>query len=745
MKYLLSSSASLLIAAGVAWACGGGYEEDPSVFAPEYFVDPQFSPFFFESSHRFYSSDNLYENNAEDNNRRFNEETTSDWHSYLGNSIARGDLETLLFTLSSAGVDSVDQLRLGKLRNLPSNYPNLPGPKFRKKKIDQFFEYLRLAKEAESYAVNEADYWYEPAPKKPVDGKIESRIKTAFQTAKDPFLKQRYWFQLVRYYFYADMASESSAYPVEAAFNSYINSTKNSLYYRSLSYLAGHYYHQKKYAEANYLYSLCYDHSFKMKIPSAWSFHPQEEQDWKQTLALAKNKEEEVTLWHLLGMEHDPVRAIKEIAKRDPKSEKMDLLLSRVVNITEYNGLDSSYSSGIINKKTVDNDLHSIDSITRSASTNKPWFWNLASGYLHFLKKDYRNASAFYDRAEKVIPVKDTLVNAQYKLLKTLLFVSQLKKIDATTEAALVEPLNWLADLRDQKRQFKDLRYADAMLPVTSSIANLYKSQKDVVKAVCFEDVKAFYTNNSNINALESIFLKKNRTAFENVMLRYYPHKLEDLYYHQACMLTYQEKIDEAIALMEKSGEKGAKFELAGNPFNSRLNDCHDCDHEAPQKLKFTPLSFLKAIKAAKDELNSGNNSFRNSFLLANAYYNMTYYGNARLFYQTDITGYSDYNEEATAAEFRKTFTNQDVCLKYYLRARQFAQTDEQRARCTFMASKCERNQYYNQVNNKSYSDDYSYFPGGKYFAELKQRFLNTKYYQEILKECGYFRSYVKP
>ncbi len=734
----------MLIAAGIAWACAGGDEEDPSVFAPEYFVDPDYSPFFFETSHRFYNSERLYENNAADNNKRFNEETTSDWSGFLNNSIKTPDLETLLFKLSAAGVDSVNQNRLGKTGSLPGIYPDLSGSKYKKKKVDQFFEYLKLAKQAEAYAVNEEDYWYEPVPKKNVDPSLEIKIKAAFQNTKEPFLKQRYWFQLVRYHFFNSLTTEKNNPAIDAAFNSYKNSQRNALYYRSLSYLAGYYYHQKKYASANYLYSLCYDYSFKMKIPSAWSFHPQEEQDWKQTLALAKSKEEEITLWHLLGMEHDPVRAIKEITIRNPKSEKLDVLLSRVVNITEYDQMDSLYASEFMNKATADKDLTSIDSITRTGTTSKPWFWNLASGYLHFLKKDYKNAGIFYDRAERTIPSKDTLINAQYKLLKTLLHVAQLKKLDKTTEDALVEPLNWLADIRDQKKQFKDFRYTDALYPVARSIANLYKSQKDPVKAVCFQDETSFYMSNSNINALQAIFLNKNKTEFQKVMLRYYPHKLEDLYYHQATMLTYKEKVDEAIVLMEKAGEKGNQFELAGNPFNSRLNDCHDCDHEAPQKLKYTPLSFLKAIKAAKDELNAGKNTFRNSFLLANAYYNITYYGNARLFYQTDITGYSDYSGEAITKEFQRTFTDPKIAMKYYLLAKQYAQTDEQRARSTFMASKCERNEYYNQVESKSYNDDFSYFPGGKYFAELKQKFLNTRYYQEILKECGYFRSYVK-
>jgi hypothetical protein len=132
--------------------------------------------------------------------------------------------------------------------------------------------------------------------------------------------------------------------------------------------------------------------------------------------------------------------------------------------------------------------------------------------------------------------------------------------------------------------------------------------------------------------------------------------------------------------------------------------------------------------------------------LLANAYYNITHYGNARLFYQTDITGYESYRANAISKIFQDRFTAQDIAEKCYLQAKSYAQTKEQLARCTFMAGKCERNEYYNDRyrEEKEYSSEEYVFPGGKYFAELKQKFADTQYYKEVLRECGYFREYLK-
>jgi hypothetical protein len=59
------------------------------------------------------------------------------------------------------------------------------------------------------------------------------------------------------------------------------------------------------------------------------------------------------------------------------------------------------------------------------------------------------------------------------------------------------------------------------------------------------------------------------------------------------------------------------------------------------------------------------------------------------------------------------------------------------KAKATFMAAKSEQNRRYN-VNR---SDSNEVRPSA-YFTTLKDSYSDTQYYQEIVKECGYFRSY---
>ena len=206
----------------------------------------------------------------------------------------------------------------------------------RDKKTIAFLDYLSLAKKAEVFAVNNLEYeWdYESKKKnpyysaKPLNGKMQQ----GYVQANDPFLKQRYWFQLERSYFFNDSAQKAIRF-FESSEKGF---PKNELYYRTMAYAAGAYYKLKNYTKANYYYSKVYDGANALKTVAHYSFHPQEETDWKATLALCANNEEKITLWQMLGVFYeDQPRAIQEIYALNPRSEKLNLLLTRAVNEIE--------------------------------------------------------------------------------------------------------------------------------------------------------------------------------------------------------------------------------------------------------------------------------------------------------------------------------------------------------------------------------------------------------------------------
>jgi hypothetical protein len=735
-KFLLIFSICSLTIAGVVWACAGGDDTPFSIFSPEAFVSKEYTPFFYDSNDWYYPGTRV---EIEDNNNRFNDQVISEWDNYLNHQLSKPALEYLLLHSSKAGIDSVYSYLKGRISILKPDTIHINMGKLDKDKIDNLFNYLKLAKDCETFAVVAPRGWYdEPPPPPPVSLTLEKSLSSAFNTTKDKFIKERLWFQLTRYYFFNDDTTRDKKKSVDnqaeilVLYDKYKTKfPQNLTYYRTLGYIAGYYRRRGDYAQANYLYSRCYDYSFEMKIPSKFSFHAQQDTDWVATLKLAKNNEEKITLWHMLGMEYDEARAIKEIATLDPKSDKMDLLLSRLINIREDGGFYSPYSESprdtLKENANALIEIKLIDSIALKNNTAKPYYWNIAAGYLHYINKDYAQAGRFYGMAKRQLPTSDKLIIAQYKMLSILLDLAELDHMDAREEAKLVEPLTWLANLK-HGNDVSQLRFEPALELCTSFLANVYSKQGDTLKSGCFNDAIVHYENKAWVQKFVDLINKPNKTPFEKVMLMYYPHTLDDLYYHQATVLTYEEDIDKAIQLLSKVRNNFSET-LPANPFNGRLNDCHDCDAAAPQKQKFTELTFLKTIQSIKTELATGKNKYRNALLLANAYYNISYYGNARQFYGYVISGGFD-------------IYSQKVSKKYYLLARQYAQTNEQKAKCTFMASKCEHNEFYSQFDSSD-NNETPMATGGKYFDELKKHYSQTKYYQEVLHECGYFKRYV--
>lgn len=711
-KLLGVFSLSLLAGAGVVWACADYGYDDTSSFAPEYFVHGKYSPFFYDSYNRYYI--NADGNYVTDNISRFNNLVEKEWLGYLGTQLNKQQLSFLLFTANQKQVDSVRSRLYSKMNGQGKT----------------FFNYLPLAKDCESFSVNENDAWYEKTPRKPVAAAIEGRIRNALAAYKDPFIRQRLWFQLVRYQFFRDTTGVMTApafYQYEKEF------PHNLLYYRALGYMAGAEYAQKKYASANYHYSLCYNYTWEMLLPSQWSFHPQEEADWQETLKLAKSPEEKITLWHLLGLEFDEKRAIREIVKLNPKSDKLDVLLSRLINQLENSGEEEDRQA---HGKALEEAVRLVDGVASRSDITKALYWHLAAGYLHYLKSDYPSAVAWYKKAKPELPVADQGLQAQYRLLTILLDVRQLKKIDPATEQKLVAPLNWLADLRDNRKTVPNLRFNDALDVVTTALGNVYEKQGNKVKANCFAEVAHFYTDSLLVDATEKLLMKKNQSPFEKAMLRYYKVSAEELFYHQALLAVYQENIRSAIVFMEKAG-KLKNESLPADPFYSRLNDCHDCEFEAPSK-DYTPISFLKKIQAFK----TGKPTYESALALGGAYYNLTHFGNSRAFFQTDLTGLDKSQPGYYTEDYWDIFTAQDIAEKYYRQALSLARTPEQKAKAVFLLSKCERNTYYNK-NTDGTDVENQRPPAGQWFAELKNNYANTAYYREVLKECGYFRSYV--
>lgn len=742
-KHLTTLISSFTVGTGIILACAGdwGPEYGTSSFTPEAFVDNSYRPFFYSGNYFYYGI--AYDTKHDS---RFNESNVNDWSTYLGSGAPVSELQHLLNTATLASVDSAANYASGKSKAAPASMQTFQLLKKPNAKTTSFINYLLLAKKSEEFAVSGVQYSWEYEEKKKKNpyfnaSALNTQLLQEYTNAKDPFLKQRYWFQLERSYFFNTPTQKAIDFfeSNEKAF------PKNDMYYRTMAYAAGVYYKLKNYPKANYYYSKVFDGCTELRTVAHYSFHPQEQADWNATLALCVNNEEKTTLWQMLGIFYgDDVRAMQEIYTLNPKSEKLNLLLTRAINRQEQDF--STYIEGVsgnvlnIKKDTTGNTLLAfVSRIAQAGNTNAPWMWYTAVGYLQMLKGNTEKAAASYAQAEKKMP-KEELAQLQVRLLKLINTIASTPKADAKLEKAILPELEWLTNLKMDDGEF---RHSSALLWIKQTLSNRYKAQKEYIKAVCFSNYTAFYVNNSNIEAMKSFLSKAGKTPYETMYAKFYALKATDLSAFQAIDLTLHDKLDEAIVKME--GLPASNAVLPGNPFTGRLQDCHDCDHEAAQKIKYTKLSLLKKMKEMEDKIKAGTDVYTNAMLLANAFYNITHYGNARAFYENEIVGSYHYSPFSIDSAFRAWATDMSLASKYYTQGLAAAKTDEQKAKCYFMLAKCERNKYYNDniyINKQyEYGNNVPEFKPWDGFKSLKQ-YKTTKFYQEAIRECGYFSTY---
>ncbi|MDE3247231.1 MAG: hypothetical protein KGO82_01135 [Bacteroidota bacterium] len=741
VKFWIAPASACLLALGVALACAGDWGEEygTSNFAPEAFVDSSFSPFFL--SNQFYYKIG----HEESQDQRFNNSNAAAWTAWLGDA-AKPEVGFLLEKASAGSIDSTLLFAEGKL-STPS--PAFIGASWLQKKSDKkwqaFLGYLQLAKKAELFALNNIEYSWDYDNKKPkatFDATLFNQQAQKGAASGDVFLRQRYWFQWIRSLFFngeaAEVVQRFKNYP--AAF------PKNEMYYRCMAYTAGALRQLKNYTQANYYYSLVYANCNALKTAAHYSFHPQEEKDWNATLALCTNANEKATLWQMLGIFYaDEQRSMREIYQLDPKSDKIDLLLARAINKYEQKFSSSSELYVPIDSAKLRGTYAFVTNVAASGNTLHPWIWQMAAGYLNFLDKKYALASSWYEKARKSLPEANALAKAQLRLLQLINFIGRTNLADTKLENTILPDLQWLGSRSPS--DLPDFRYADALAWVKNTLARKYQKQKELVKSECFVSKTSFYASRKNCELMKAFLLKPGKTPFEQLCADWSAIKAENIFEYQAVQLAFADSIAPAINLMQQAAS-AATVQLAGNPFNGRINDCHDCDHAAPQKIKYSKLSFLQKLAEMEDKVKAGQEIYTNALLLGNGFYNMSHYGNARYFYEGKIIGESMSSPFYLDSIFRPMLTDMRLATKYYSLALQNASSDEQRAKCQLLLAKCQRNQWYNDY---IYSNEKKKYDEGEMinlraltrFAELR-KYSNTQYYREAIKECGYLAMYVR-
>ena len=722
---LCSAAALAMLAYGVIYACAGGDWDEfewASDFAPEAYVNDSYAPLFYAPTEVFYGIgfDTEYVS-------RFNDANVEDWSAYLGNKVSANVVTTLLLNDEDGKITALLNAAAQSKQPpaAPYNTLNLAD-----EKVKAFITFMQLAKEIEASSTLKFDYWdYNEAKKAPIASQqVVARAEKLYADTKDAFLKNRYWFQAMKANFYSTNRGNVISFfdKTQSALE------RNALYYRGLAYVAGAQYKAKNYTVSNYLYSVVFNGCPELRTMATYNFHPQEQADFQAALALTKTTDEKIALWALFGYYADEVVAIREIYKLSPKSEHLDYLVTRLVNKEEWSLNTQRFSSAdeyrkYVKEKSNKDGLQLVSSIAKEGKTNRPYLWNLAAGYLDIFAGNNAEATQLFDKVEKEAP-KSALAADQLRILRLINTLHSATSMTADLENRLLVDLDWLYN---GKKEENGLRFYHALDWSKKYIASLYRRQGNAVYGELLDRENTFYHKAANVYAMKVFLNNSTHTPWEKMAMKLYDVTLADIYEYQGIMSAYAGRLDEAITFFQQG--KTGDAELYGNPFNGKIKDCHDCDHAAVQKVKYSKLALLQKMKEMQTHVDNKEDIYNNSLLLANAYYNMTFYGNGRAFYYNRII--NEYGIDI-GEYYAPQLLNCATADRYYKIAFAAATTDEQRAKCVYMMAKCERNHKF-----KGNPETESLAWEG--FVQLKTKYAHTKYYREVISECGYFSIYL--
>jgi hypothetical protein len=220
-------------------------------------------------------------------------------------------------------------------------------------------------------------------------------------------------------------------------------------------------------------------------------------------------------------------------------------------------------------------------------------------------------------------------------------------------------------------------------------------------------------------------------SAFDRFLLAG-SYSLEQLQHELAMRYLTSGSYGEAAKRLAGGAGKAAK--LGTDPFEMRLVDCHDCDHAQYAEAPWTLASFAaRLVELEKAAGGKGEAAAKAALLLGNALYNITWYGNARVVLEDT----HQKQEVPRAAE------------RWYKRAYELSRDRELRAKAAFFAAKAELGAMISAAEEAAGMSDggslgLSELPVPRRWFPVVASFADTRYYEEVLAECGHFRTWAQ-
>ena len=781
-------------------ACGGGYDEEDeyTTFLNTNLLHPDTR----YTGTYFWSNDWLYLDAQDELGKTQN---LYEWGQYLKLNNAEKDIDALVYTSKAPMLDSLKVL-ISNRQALPERYrQNLAIKLLWDKKKTDVLDYIRALRIAEPITLQN-NPWQENNPNLVQASVLCDQAKSGMKHAKNNFLRERYTYHAIRMAMLGGNAKEAVA-----LYNKHVKKGKKigQIAYWSMSYAAGAYLNLGDSARAAYMFSRLNELCPSRVQTARSSFKISTDENWEKCLKLCKNDHEKAWIWLLAGNTRlMPALECMNQAyklKEDPKSLTPLLAqdmyyrdrISNRTNFTDANLYNDNPEPAIPETSISLTDSSRIalyNKIVNDKATTDKTPWMLAISYLHYENKEFNQAEEILNGIKADSP---ELIIQKDALYTVIMLDRDIEKSDEALEKELLPHLGWI---KDENHEYPH----DAKKYLSTSLWSRYNEHGQHTKAMAALMMVKSINNlqdNANMQDLDSLLAfqsKTNKIPFEKLLADKLPSR-SSIMELKGTMYLADNDIYRALECFKQVTEP--MDELLADPFIIHNHDCHDCDYNDKNKVTYTKLTLteeLLKLEAEKDKNPAKASELY--FKLANAYYNITGYGNSwnATRYNYSNAGYlheygmSPFKNEGENTEkaIAPSATGMQKSLSYYMKAKELSNNREFQAKCIFMAAKCELNIAYeysfsnveptasiqdlneirknrmkvinadeeedmpdiirggaedenenNQQRQKNPFDLYLVEYFGK-FNLLINQYSDTQYYEEVIGECSYLSGY---
>lgn len=644
----------------------------------------------------------------------------ADWTGYLAG-VTAADWKKILEGATDAELVAI------KKGTPPAKYAASTVKKVTDKaRLAAALEYVRLSRRLEPHLTLETGYQGAPT-EPPLDVLNEARAGIA---NRDPFLAQRYAYQAMRAAFYRkEWAMVIKLHDDNAAV---LAKPSIDIKWNADHYVAGALIRSNKRGRANLELARIAIGYQPLAGQAVFEFSPKDEADWKEAMRLATGKPDKIALWRAVGIRKDGLVGAREVLALDPKSPYAALLVVRELTKLEGQSIDrwavdppdpadvaaQQKAFGAIEK-------FALDQLAKAG--DRPYLWELIAGHIAALRGDVTLTRARMGRALAAQPNNARVISQASASLA--IAISRNWKVDATLEAELASLWSKIGSEFNRGEATDEVirrRLAPHYLKAGKlAIAEMLRKQT-VDQDPNTPVAKLKWRDLSFIRELMTRETQP-KTPFETFVAGgYRTYTKDELQYEIAMRLLFDGDFVGAAAAFDSKRHPDA---LSQDPFVLRITDNYEKDRAAYKgKLTYAGL-IARLVELDKKVKAGGEAGAEAALLIGNAIYNSTSYGISKWMIEGSHAGGA---------------ADADLAMRYFKKAHDLSSNRETKAKAAFFAAKAEMIARSADPPPATPDPDEAHPPMPKTWFAVLKGYKGTRYYNQVIKECGRFASWAK-